>query len=165
MQSSNFFLRKQTIKLNGPKGICVVYFDQLRVLRTPPPLKAGQNTIFHWFFLLLKTFNSDFTAQIKKKTLKMNKKTVFFLFLSTLQSLSTFDFWLEITEIGLKRRKKVKNRWNAQQIWKGIIFVCTNMHQLNQFLLNYNSLISSSMENLDKLLTSSFVVLLNHKEK
>ena len=67
-----FFLRKQH----------VVYSDQL--LGAPRTRK-----LFEILFFSFKNFFCDFASEIKNKRLKMNKKTVFIPFLSTLQSWST----------------------------------------------------------------------------
>ena len=51
----------------------VVYFDQIRVLHAPKSLSKYFFAIFI-LFCLFSTFFSDFTPEIKKKRLKMNKK-------------------------------------------------------------------------------------------
>ena len=57
--------------------IVVVYFDQLLSAgRTQKLVELLLSAIFN-LFCSLKTFFNDFTAEINKKRLKMNKKVIF----------------------------------------------------------------------------------------
>ena len=77
-----------------PQQVCVFcILTSFRVVQAPESFsKHFFGAVFN-LFGSFKTFFSDFTSEIKKKRLKLNKKKVFFQFLSTLHNFIFIIFY------------------------------------------------------------------------